>query len=162
MNSLCYFTCADLPAVQAIYQDAVLRSTATLDLEPMQPDEAETWFRSFGTLDPLVVEEEGGAIRGFAYYANYKSRPGYVHTKEISVYVDEAHRRQGVGSALYHDLIRRARSSGVHALVATLSGPNEPSEALHRRYGFERIGCLPEAGFKFGRFLDVSIWHRLL
>ncbi|MGA1526107.1 MAG: GNAT family N-acetyltransferase, partial [Planctomycetota bacterium] len=67
-------TRADLPAVQAIYRDAVLRSTATLDLEPMQPDEAEAWFRSFGTLDPLVVDEEGGTIRGFAYYANYKPR----------------------------------------------------------------------------------------
>ncbi|MEY2982740.1 MAG: hypothetical protein RL562_2967, partial [Planctomycetota bacterium] len=106
--------------------------------------------------------EEGGTIRGFAYYANYKARPGYMHTKEISVYVDEAHRRQGVGAALYHELIRRARSSGVHALIATLSGPNEASEALHRRYGFEKIGCLPEAGFKFGRYLDVTIWHRLL
>lgn len=155
-------TRADLPAIQAIYEAAVLQSTATLDLEPMRPDELETWFRSFGTLDPLVVEEDGGSVRGFAYYAPYKSRPGYVHTKEISVYVGDAHRRQGVGTALYHDLIRRARSSGVHALVATLSGPNEASEALHRRYGFERIGALPEAGFKFGHFLDVTIWHRLL
>jgi L-amino acid N-acyltransferase YncA len=155
-------TRADLPAIQAIYEAAILQSTATLDLEPMRGEEQEVWFRSFGTLDPLVVEEEGTTIRGFAYYTAYKTRPGYVHTKEISVYVDEMHRHQGVGTALYHDLIRRARSSGVHALVATLSGPNEASEALHRRYGFERIGSLPEAGFKFGRFLDVTLWHRLL
>jgi phosphinothricin acetyltransferase len=155
-------TRADLDAITAIHDRAILTSTATFDLTPLDPAGRERWFARFGTLDPLLVAEDGGRVLGFAHYAPFRLQPAYVHTKEVSAFVAEEARGQGVAKALYRELIRRARSSGVHALVAVLGGENEASSALHKSFGFELIGTLPEVGFKFGHWIDVTLWHRLV
>jgi phosphinothricin acetyltransferase len=40
--------------------------------------------------------------------------------------------------------------------------PNLASVALHEKCGFKKAGHLTEAGFKFGRWIDVGYWQVLL
>lgn len=155
-------TRADCAPIMAIYDRAVTTSIATFDLAPLDAAARERWFARFGSLDPLVVAESGGTVVGFAYYTEYRSKPGYARTKESTVYVDDGAVGRGVGSALYRELLRRARSSGVHSLIAVIAGENPASEALHRKFGFERVGTLREVGLKFGAWIDTTFWQRLL
>jgi L-amino acid N-acyltransferase YncA len=37
-----------------------------------------------------------------------------------------------------------------------------PSDALHRRFGFEPVGRLREVGFKFGKRINTVFWQKAL
>ena len=87
---------------------------------------------------------------------------GYKHTVEHSVYVHQNARRTGVASALMATLIERARAQGKHVMVGGIEAKNEASLALHSRFGFEKVGYLPEVGTKFGRWLDLIFMQLIL
>ncbi len=152
----------DLRAINDIYNHEVLHSIATLDLDPMSPESRRAWFARFDQENPLFVAEQDGAVVGYAYYHNFRERPGYRITRESSVYVARTHRGMGIARALYAELLRRARAGGIHSMIAVIGGSNPASERLHAALGFARIGVLREAGEKFGARHDVQIWQALL
>jgi GNAT superfamily N-acetyltransferase len=66
------------------------------------------------------------------------------------------------GSALLGALVERARGYGAHVMVAGIEARNEASLALHARFGFVRVGLMPEVGRKFDRWLDLVLMQRRL
>lgn len=152
----------DLPALVEIYNHAVVHGVATFDLAPFSVDARKPWFSQFGPDNPLLVAEDTKGIAGYAYYLPYRAKPGYASTKETTVYVAPARRGRGIGNALYAALFDRARSAGVHLLVAVIAGENPASVALHRRFGFVEVGTLREAGRKFDRWVDTTLYQVLL
>jgi L-amino acid N-acyltransferase YncA len=72
------------------------------------------------------------------------------------------HEGKGIGSALYGRLIAELKGSDVHALVAGITLPNEPSIILHEKMGFEKVAHFKETGYKFGEWRDVGYWELLL
>ena len=65
---------ADLPAITAIYNDAVLKTTATFDLEPKTAAEQAKWFRAHGPKHPILVAEEGEGVLGWASLSAWSGR----------------------------------------------------------------------------------------
>ena len=59
-------------------------------------------------------------------------------------------------------LIAAARQREVHAMIGGIDATNAGSIALHKRLGFRHVGTLPQVGFKFGRWLDLSFYQLLL
>ena len=156
-------TAGDLPAIVAIYNDAIRTTVATFDLEEVTVEERLPWLAQFGAEHPLyVAEEPDGALLGFAYYLPYRTRAGYAATKETTVYVAREARRKRVASRLYEVLIAHARSRDVHALVAVLGGDNPESRGLHDKLGFAHAGHLREVGRKFGAWVDTDYYLLLL
>lgn len=155
---------ADLPAINAIYADAVLHTVTTWDYEPMDLERREAWFTGHEEerLPVLVAVDEAGAVLGWGSLSRYDRRPGYRFTVENSLYVGEEHQGRGVGRRLLAALIAAARGLGMHSIVAAIDGENEPSLRLHRASGFEPAGRVREAGFKFDRWLDVVYLQLLL
>lgn len=152
----------DLPATVEIYNQAVVDTVATFDLEPVTVEGRRKWFAQFGDHDPLWVAEIDRRIVGFAYYLPYRAKPAYAATKELTVYVDRAHHRRGVGRRLLETLVEHARSAGVHTLLAVLAGDNPGSAALHRAFDFEPVGHLRQVGRKFDEWVDTHYWQKLL
>lgn len=157
-------TTADLPAITAIYEQAVRFGTATFELTP--PDLAEM-TRRFSTLTeagfPYLVAEADGAIAGYAYAGPYRPRPAYRFTVENSIYLDPAAHRRGIGSALLRDLIAACTERGFRQMIAVIGdSANAASIALHRKAGFAPIGTHTDVGFKFGRWLDSVLMQRAL
>ncbi len=153
---------SDHQAVLEIYNRAIVSSVATFDIEPYTMEQRREWFAQFGGEFPLFVAELDGRVVGFAYYLPYRAKAGYDLTRETTVYIAEGFQKRGVGSALYETLIARARERGIHALIAVLGGKNVPSEALHLKFGFERIGHYREVGRKFGEWVDIHTFQKLL
>ena len=81
---------------------------------------------------------------------------------EISAMVLDADQRRGIGTLLLQELIRRARTLGVHAIIAAIEAEQPASLALHARFQFEPVGHLRQVGFKFGRWLDLIYLELLL
>jgi phosphinothricin acetyltransferase len=155
-------TRADLPAIVAIYNQAIDATVATFDLEPFTVEERVAWFEQFGAEHPLLVCEDTGEVLGFAYYLPYRDKPAYAATKETTIYTHRAARRRGVADLLYGELIARARKAGVHALIAVLGGDNPESRALHLKHGFAPVGHLRQVGNKFGAWVDTYYFEKLL
>ena len=49
----------------------------------------------------------------------------------------------------------------MHTVLACISFPNDPSVALHEKFGLVKIAHFQETGFKFGRWIDVGYWQRV-
>jgi L-amino acid N-acyltransferase YncA len=152
-----------MPDVTAIYARFVATSTATF--ETVAPDESEMRRRRQAVLDrdlPYVVAELEGYIVGFCYASQFRPRQGYRFTVEDSIYVRPDCIGHGVGKALLAEVISQCQTKGCHSMVACICGVNVVSEALHASFGFQQVGLLPEAGYKFGEWLRMIIMQRLL
>jgi phosphinothricin acetyltransferase len=154
---------ADLPAILAIYNDAVLTTTATYDTQPESPDARAAWLRERRAQHmPVLVADIRGEVVGFAALAPHSAKPGYARTLANSVYVAPGARGEGVGTALLAALVRRAREIGAHVILASIDAENLASIALHRNAGFRKVAHLHEVGWKFGRWLDVVTMQLIL
>ena len=155
---------ADLERLRSIYNEAVLHTTASYDYEPRTAEAQLQWFaaKQAAGFPVFVAQDAGGSAIAFASYGTFRAWAGYRFTVEHSVYVDEAFRRRGIASALLQALIAHAQGQSLHLMVAGIDAANAGSIELHRRLGFEDAGVLREAGFKFGRWLDLAFMTRRL
>ena len=151
-------------AILAILNDAIATTTALFDYEPRSPESMVEWFRLKTSRQFPVIgaEDDAGGLRGFATYGTFRAWPAYKYSVEHSIYVHKDHRRRGVALALMERLIDLAKAQRYHTLVAGIDAANAPSIALHERLGFAYAGTIREAGFKFGRWLDLAFYQRLL
>jgi phosphinothricin acetyltransferase len=152
----------DLPAVTAIYNDAVARTTATFDVEPKTLDEQRAWFARHGAAHPIVVAEDGGRVVGWASLSPWSDRCAYARTAEVSVYIEEAARGRGLGGLLLDEILARGRAAGIRQVLARVVAGNEASLRVHARRGFREAGILRRVGEKFGRVLDVHMLQAAL
>jgi L-amino acid N-acyltransferase YncA len=156
-------TTADVPYVTAIYSRFVSTSTATFEI--VAPNEYELLRRRQAVLDrdlPYLVAELEGYVVGFCYASQFRPREGYRYTVEDSIYVRPDCIGHGVGKMLLAELISECRGKGCHSMVACICGVNVSSVALHASLGFQQVGLMPEAGYKFGEWLRLLIMQRLL
>jgi phosphinothricin acetyltransferase len=153
----------DLAGVLAIYNDVIATTTAIFRDEPATLEDRREWWQARAAQGyPVLVAIEDDAVVGFASFGDFRAWPGYRYTVEHSVHVRADRRGSGVGQALMHPLIARARTLGKHVMMAGVDADNAGSIRFHERLGFERVGHLREVGFKFGRRLDLVFLQRLL
>ncbi len=153
---------SDLPAVTAIYNDAVARTTGTFDTTARTLAEQNVWFAAHGASRPVLVAVEAGKVLGWASLSEYSGRCAYSRTAEVSVYVDEGARGKGCGGRLLDAVLEAGRAAGVKEVIARIAEGNEVSLALHRKRGFDEVGRLRKVGEKFGRLLDVHFLQKSL
>lgn len=154
---------ADLPAITALYGREVVGGTATFELEP--PSLAEMTARRRAVIGhglPWLAAEIDGVFAGYAYASPFRPRPAYRFGVEVSVYVEEAARGRGVARALMAELTNRVRAMGLRHMIAAISDSQSSaaSIAAHRRAGFEIVGVYRQVGWKFERWLDVTLMQR--
>jgi L-amino acid N-acyltransferase YncA len=111
---------------------------------------------------PWLVAEGAQGVCGFSYAYRWKERAAYRHSVETTVYLEPAAMGQGLGTALYAALIARLVDLGCHAMIGGIALPNAASIALHEKFGMRRVAHFPEVGFKFGRWVDVGYWQKVL
>ena len=152
----------DAAAIAAIYAPFVSGTAVTF--EEIPPDGAEMARRIADTTRayPWLVTERDGCILGYAYASQHRTRAAYRTSVDVTCYVAEGFRRQGVGLALYRELLKLAGAAGYHAAFAGIALPNDASVAMHAAAGFTPVGVYREVGYKLGRWLDVAWYQRLL
>lgn len=159
MTSLRPATLADIPAITAIYGEAVLHGTGTFEIDP--PDEAEMEARWRALADggfPYLVAERDGGVLGYAYAGPYRARPAYRHTVEDSIYLHPAACGRGNGKTLLAAVIAASAARGFRQMVAVIGDTeNAASIGVHRSLGFRLAGTLADVGWKHGRWLDTVL-----
>ncbi|WP_199258358.1 GNAT family N-acetyltransferase [Paracoccus binzhouensis] len=110
----------------------------------------------------FLVAEEDGAVLGLASYDQFRSGNGYAHCMEHTVILSPAARGRGIGRALMAAIEDHARAGGAHGMIAAVSAENPAGIAFHRAIGYRQVGLVPQAGRKFGRWLDLVLLQKIL
>lgn len=152
----------DAAAIAGIYNEAILTTTATFDIEPKTVEERTHWLRSHDERHPVLVAQVEGRVVGWVSLSRWSDRVAYDATAETSFYVDSTHRGRGIGRLLKQAIVAEAQRLGYHSLIARVVEGSNVSIHLNESVGFVRVGTLREVGRKFDRWLDVHIFQKLL
>lgn len=155
-------TTADAPAIAEIYNHFVLETTVTFEIEPLTLPEMEQRLQHISTHFPFYVSEQDGAVNGFCYVHEWKSRPAYARTLEVTIYLVPEAQGCGTGHQLLSLVVDECRRAGYHALIACITAENVVSIAFHKKMGFKQVSHFEKVGYKFGRILDVDDLELLL
>lgn len=153
----------DAKRIAEIYNYYIEETIVTFEYDRVSEEDIKSRIRKIAAKGfPFFVYEEDGIVIGYAYLNNWRERVAYDITLETSVYLDRNIIGKGLGSILYQELIDRARKISIHSLIGVISLPNETSQKLHRKFGFELIGNFRESGVKFNKLIDVEFWQLIL
>lgn len=145
----------DADWVCGIWNDVILRSTATFTTIPKTPvDIAEL----IATRELFLVDPEAG----FATFGPFRAGPGYAGVREHTIYFSETAQGQGRGTALLSALELQARRIGIRALIGGLSGDNHRALRFHLANGYAKVAEMPAVGQKFGQQLDLVLVQKNL
>lgn len=158
-------TQADLPHIVAIYNQSVPTRQATADLTPVTVAQRQAWFDAHGlekNRPMLVAVGNNHRIIGWGTLSNLYERPAYRISSEISVYIDETAKGQGVGKGLVTELLKLAPSCDIQQVVAKIFAHNQPSLSLFKSFGFEEWGMLKQVCDMDDFIADVAILGKSL
>lgn len=156
-------TSSDSSAIADLWNDMIQNTpnTFTTALKTPQAITMDIATRQAAGFGFFVVCDDIG-LAGFATYSQFRNGPGYAHTMEHSIVLDERVHGLGIGRDLMDRLCDHARDGGVHSLWAGVSGENPAGVAFHERVGFQYIATLPQVGYKFGRWMDLVLMQKML
>lgn len=149
----------DAGACAAIYAPFVEGSAVSFEEVPPDGAEMARRIEAVSARYPWLLGEVDGAVAGFAYATEHRTRRAYRWTVEVTIYMAEAYRGRGLGRALYGRLLELLAGQGFRTAVAGITLPNPASVALHEACGFEPIGVYRQVGFKGGQWRDVGWWQ---
>jgi L-amino acid N-acyltransferase len=153
----------DLSAIQALYNDAILNSTAVYEYEVFDEAYMLNWWKLKQEGNwPVIVVEVNGQFAGFGTFGKFRDRSAYSSCVEHSLYVHSKFQSNGLGKLLLNALIEMARREGKHSLVGGIDASNDISLKLHRDMGFVEVGRMPEVAYKFDRWLELVFMQYIL
>lgn len=155
---------SDVPAILAIYNDAVLTTTASWDYEPNTLEQRAQWFELHQAMEfpVLVARDEANCVVGWGSLSKFRDKIGYQYTVEHSVYVAADKRGQGIGRLVVQASIEEAKRLGKHVIIGGVEASNDVSLRLHKSLGFEEVARFRQVGYKFDRWLDIVFFQRIL
>jgi phosphinothricin acetyltransferase len=147
---------ADLPGILAIYNYAVLNSTAIWNDTPTDLSGRLGWLRDRqAKAYPVIIAEEAGEVLGYASFGDFRPFEGFRISVEHSVYVAAHAQGRGLGRRLVEALFEPARALGKKVMIGGITAGNEASLALHAKLGFVQSAYMAGIGIKFGQRLDL-------
>jgi L-amino acid N-acyltransferase YncA len=155
------------PAVREIYRQGIASGNATFETELPDWEDWDSKHRKncrLIALEPIEEEALVGLkdirVLGWAALSPVSTRRVYSGVAEVSVYVDENARGNGVGKSLLQALIAESELNGIWTLQAGIFPENLASIALHRSCGFRKVGVRRRIGRLGERWRDVLLLER--
>ncbi len=149
----------DARDIAEIYAPFCRATPVSFETEPPTIDEMRRRIAKTLKSYPWLVCDDDGLVLGYAYASQHRERAAYRWSVDVSVYVRQGHRRNGLGRAFYTSLLELLRLQGFHNALAGATLPNPGSVALHEGMGFEPVGTYRDIGFKCDAWHDVRWWQ---
>ena len=144
------------PAVRAIYLEGIATGNATFQQTAPEWPEWDAGHLKFCR----IVARRDGMLLAWAALSPVSSRPVYRGVAEVSIYVAEPARGQGIGRALLARLIAESEENGIWTLQAGIFPENTASIQLHKGAGFRIVGTRERLGCMNGHWRDVVLLER--
>ncbi|MBQ8551871.1 MAG: N-acetyltransferase [Clostridia bacterium] len=153
---------SDAASLLEIYRPYVETTTVSFEYKAPTIEEFRRRICEFSAEFPYIVCILDGEIVGYAYAHKYKMRHAYRFAAELSVYIAMHRRGMGIGKRLYAALIELLTEMGYKNLYGIVTGENAASFAFHKAFGFREVGREHHVGYKFGKWLDVVLFEKLI
>jgi phosphinothricin acetyltransferase len=156
---------SDLPAITAIYGEAVRAGPASFELEaPDTPEMTRRWRNRVAKGYPHIVAVRDDAVVGYAYASRFRTSSAYRFMVEDSIFIAPEAQGAGLGRALLTELIKLCEGLGYRQMIALIAGGtgNPSSIRLHDRLGFRQVGSIEGSAFKHGQWIDTLLMLRAL
>jgi L-amino acid N-acyltransferase YncA len=127
----------DWPSVSSIYQQGISSGISTFETSV---PEWEEWDKAHRKTCRFVAVSPENIVIGWAVLSQISKRDAYHGVAEVSIYISEISRGQGVGKALLKRLVESSENDGIWTLQAGIFAENEASINLHLACGFRVIG----------------------
>lgn len=150
----------DTAEILSIYRPYITGTAITFECEIPSLSEFAERVKEISLDYPYIVCLIDNKIVGYAYAHRQMERDAYQWNAELSVYIDKNHLRCGIGKILYSALIDILQLQNVCNLYGGVTVPNENSEKLHERLGFEKLGTYHKTGYKCGAWHDVAWFEK--
>lgn len=147
---------SDWPVVAQIYQQGMDTGFATF--EKAVPS-FQVWDAAHLRIGRLVATN-GETVLGWAALSAVSSRCVYGGVAEVSIYIGQGHRGQGVGKLLMHQLIVESERAGIWTLQSGIFPENKGSVKLHLDIGFRFIGKRERIGQRDNVWKDNLLFER--
>lgn len=148
----------DWETVRSIYLEGLATGDATFETEAPS---WEKWDEGHLSVPRLVaVSSSDGVVVGWAALTRISSRAVYCGVAEVSVYVTNKSRGNGIGKALLKQLIAQSEQKGLWTLQASVFPENIASLALHKMLGFREVGIRQRIGKLHGTWRDTVLLER--
>ena len=148
----------DAAALAAIWNPWIRETAVTFNA--VEKTEADMQAMIAGRDCFLVYVNNG--LQGFATYSQFRGGIGYATCMEHTVILSPTALGMGAGRALLAGVEAHAKAAGAHQMIAGVSGENPEGRAFHAALGYHEIAIIREAGFKFGRFMDLVLMQKFL
>ncbi|MEL7118367.1 MAG: N-acetyltransferase family protein [Bacteroidota bacterium] len=146
----------DWQAVKKIYESGIATGIATFETAAPDWEHWNVGHLKFGRLVAIIDDK----LVGWTALSPVSSRCVYGGVAEVSVYIDGAYRRKGLGKRLLNQLIIESEQNGIWTLQAGIFTENTASVKLHERVGFRMIGYRERIGKLNGRWKDNILLER--
>lgn len=148
----------DLAKIVGTYNSTIPSRLVTADLEEVTVESKRPWFQSHDSLNrPLWLVLADDEYAGWMSFNSFYGRPAYSGTVEVSIYLEEKHRGNGLGKACLQKAISIAPSLKIRNLLGFIFGHNQTSLRLFESFGFERWANLPGVAEMDGQLRDLII-----
>jgi L-amino acid N-acyltransferase YncA len=156
-----------VPDIRAILGFYIENTLVTWRSETPSLQDMMDKFEARGKLPWFVALDQSNAVLGFAYCSKFRESAGWAPTAEVTIYIEQNHRRKGLGRKLLAALIEKTKQEGLSTLVSLISFDYATklgfeSQDLHEALGFKQIGLLSRCGFKNGKWMDCIMMQLML
>ncbi|TDM11977.1 GNAT family N-acetyltransferase [Macrococcus lamae] len=134
----------DLPRIVEIYNTTVASRQVTADTEPVTVESRTAWFNNHSDKRPIFLFLQDGETIGWLSFETFYGRPAYDKTVEVSLYLDEQFRGQGIGQEAVMKMKEIAATLDVTTLLAFVFSHNSRALRLFKNNGFTEYGRLPD------------------
>ncbi|MCQ6562924.1 GNAT family N-acetyltransferase [Paenibacillus mendelii] len=164
MNKLTFidYTESYLEQVRNTYNYYVEHTTVSFDMEPVSAEQMHQLIQPMDELYRSLIILSDGHYAGYVLYTQHKKKAAYKVTAEVTVYLEPAFGRQGIGSYAVPFVEQLARENHIHSFIATICSENEGSLRLFEKLGYEQCACYKEVAYKFDRWLDLKSYQKIL
>lgn len=153
----------DAPAIAAIWNDLIRNTTTTFNAVEHSVEAIRAMIAAKpASGHAFLVAIHDGRLAGYATYGQFRSGVGYARTMEHSIHLAPQAGGRGIGRALMQAIETHAAAGGAHSMIGGISAENLAGRAFHQALGYREVAVIPEAGWKFGRWIDLVLMQKIL
>ena len=147
---------SDWEQVRSIYLEGIRSGHSTFETDAPA---WEKWDEAHLQVARFVMRDADRVV-GWAALSPVSKRNVYRGVAEVTVYVTESVRGQGIGRALLQALIESSEKQGFWTLQASIFPENTASIELHVRCGFREVGRRESIAMLNGVWRDTILFER--
>ncbi|MFD0699061.1 GNAT family N-acetyltransferase [Paenibacillus sp. GCM10027628] len=153
---------ADIPQLMDIYNHFVMHTTVSFHTEPVTLAEfTESVIHPNPRYKTFVITLNG-SLQGYVQVMPHKKKQAYETSGEVTIYLDPKCVGKGMGTAALRYIETFAKQNGYHVLVSTICSENIPSIQSFTKNGYFQCAHFREVGYKWGRYLDIVTYQKII